>query len=675
MSKIIKDVLNTFTLENFERLYYIGTEKRGITIYKQQVRALNLVYCLQKEGIIKEDSSIAIIGGGFAGITASAAALTIGCRVVLIEQKPILLHLQTGCKTRWVHPNIYDWPEEGADFPYAGLPLLDWREGYSSDVSQDIINKYEKITKQYPDKYRELLGASFGKIDYKERRINVTKSLNKDFVRLHDKYDIIILATGFGLELFVEESNSSYWRNDDLDQPYIGKINANIREVVISGTGDGGCIELLRSIIINFHQGRLIEQFFKNCNQAEQLKARLNQIRKAAAKESKKGDDWLYQKFNHIPDGWLHDIKVYIDSQKREDTKVTLIGKEEFEKILSLESMSIFNAFAVYLLHLMNKFEYIGAKSTEKIKNRKKQKQLLVTTLEPDSEKLEISYDVYIVRRGPQETITASLEKLGLTGVPIKSTDKSAQRLWEPGWPLSIGIEGQRVEFVPPLSKAIATTFIEILGETLKHHHKDGNFTFRLTLERFIEINNALYFQQVCRYGGNTPGKGKADIGRIFDAEYGLVGFSAQIGKPVLLKREEDFNEIVKLLFVDRVPARVAKGELSSILCVPILSNAKNGKLLINSILYVDSSEKDFFATEVITTILNACRGFVHNIDNMVTNNEIKVSVNPIDMNRLGSGMKVYSSSRSLRIGNNVTGTTNFSQLCFANINTFDLYE
>src|SRR6267154_4831843 len=70
-------------------LYLIGIFARGVTVYSQQIRALNLIWALVQQGILacklQEDApdpdkraSIAIIGGGFAGLTAAAALIKKG---------------------------------------------------------------------------------------------------------------------------------------------------------------------------------------------------------------------------------------------------------------------------------------------------------------------------------------------------------------------------------------------------------------------------------------------------------------------------------------------------------------------------------------------------------------------------------------------------------------------
>jgi hypothetical protein len=88
----------------------LGCFEQRVTLYSQQVRALNLIYALLEERVVPPEGCIAVIGAGAAGMTAAAAAAFKGCRVVLLEQQSDLLSLQSGNMTRWLHPHIYDWP-------------------------------------------------------------------------------------------------------------------------------------------------------------------------------------------------------------------------------------------------------------------------------------------------------------------------------------------------------------------------------------------------------------------------------------------------------------------------------------------------------------------------------------------------------------------------------------
>jgi hypothetical protein len=55
-------------------LYVVGCFERRVTLYAQQVRALNLVYALSHEKRLDAGASIAVVGGSVAGMTAAAGA-------------------------------------------------------------------------------------------------------------------------------------------------------------------------------------------------------------------------------------------------------------------------------------------------------------------------------------------------------------------------------------------------------------------------------------------------------------------------------------------------------------------------------------------------------------------------------------------------------------------------
>ena len=67
------------------------------------------------KGVGIEGKSVAIVGAGFAGLTAAAFALeTTTAQVTLFDAAPRPLWLQDACSNRWLHPGIYDWPRPGS---------------------------------------------------------------------------------------------------------------------------------------------------------------------------------------------------------------------------------------------------------------------------------------------------------------------------------------------------------------------------------------------------------------------------------------------------------------------------------------------------------------------------------------------------------------------------------
>ncbi len=259
-----------------DNLYALGIRENSVTLYSQQVRALNLIYCLYEfDKRLKEGDKIAVIGGGLSGITAAAAAAVLGIKVDLFEQRTSLCHLQGSCTTRWVDPYIYDWPEPGSNNPYAGLPLLTWRSGIVASVIDKIFKQFFQNFVEFD--YKKIsnitlyLGAS-AKLITMENKLQVfwdnaiipenNKNRNKPDSRGGNKeYDTIILATGFGIERKVENGlTTSYWRNDTFNQPEPGVTSEKPTTFLISGTGDGGLIDLLRVRLHNFKQSSIIDE-------------------------------------------------------------------------------------------------------------------------------------------------------------------------------------------------------------------------------------------------------------------------------------------------------------------------------------------------------------------------------------------------------------------------------
>src|SRR5688500_9311081 len=101
-------------------VYVLGCFEKAVSIYLQQVRALNLVWTLNHAGTVGPGARIAVVGGGFAGLTFAVAAARLGASVWLYERQPTLLTYQRDNHTRHLHPHIHEWPREGAQRDEAG---------------------------------------------------------------------------------------------------------------------------------------------------------------------------------------------------------------------------------------------------------------------------------------------------------------------------------------------------------------------------------------------------------------------------------------------------------------------------------------------------------------------------------------------------------------------------
>src|SRR5947207_2129253 len=91
-------------------LFLLGSFAKRVTIYSQQVRAINLIDAINYYHRPLKGLKIAIVGAGAGGITAAARACEHGADVTLFEENSEVLSIQSNSRHRWLHPTIYDWP-------------------------------------------------------------------------------------------------------------------------------------------------------------------------------------------------------------------------------------------------------------------------------------------------------------------------------------------------------------------------------------------------------------------------------------------------------------------------------------------------------------------------------------------------------------------------------------
>jgi hypothetical protein len=221
-------------------LYLLGSLNRHITVHSQQCRAINLIQALSEHGGGLDGKALAIVGAGFAGLTAAAYALeSTTARVILFDVSP---------RPRWLHPGIYDWPYRGALEPCTSLPVLNWRAAAAVDVAAQIGAEWERIA------------ATKGLLQL--RLETEVKAVSADLdgrlvLKLADgqleHVDVVVLAVGFGLERG-GPGRVAYWNDaDGLDGIADGS------SVLVSGFGDGGLADVLRLCLPDIRQDSLIE--------------------------------------------------------------------------------------------------------------------------------------------------------------------------------------------------------------------------------------------------------------------------------------------------------------------------------------------------------------------------------------------------------------------------------
>src|SRR5262249_24873856 len=242
--------------------FILGTLESGITFYRQQIRALNLIYSLAeaKDATgapkVSPGSRVAIVGGGAFGTTAAAAAAYAGFRVILMERQQHLLHLQGGCDTRWLHPRFYDWPAPESESRLARLPMLDWPASTAGQVADDIEGEFLDLVKRKNEGLRYILEVSKFKIS--ESRNGIYEVHYRTTGGQHIvPCEVIIYSVGFGTEI---GENERYWRNDRLGQTELDFTGGARVRYVVSGTGDGGLVDVFRLTIRDFRHERIFSE-------------------------------------------------------------------------------------------------------------------------------------------------------------------------------------------------------------------------------------------------------------------------------------------------------------------------------------------------------------------------------------------------------------------------------
>lgn len=223
-------------------IFVLGSYERRVTVYAQQVRALNLVDALLSENLVRPNGKVAIIGGGASGVTAAAAfarSLPGLDQLDLFEARPNVLELQRG-SSRYLHPHFYDWPNPLAANVDAGLPIMNWQAGPAGDVAAALKVQFESfrqtsgLTPHLAHKVTKLDPSNLGQV-----RVVVPDSTS-----IRRIYDIVILAIGFGIERFLDKAETrSYWSPSDLAGPI--HLNDPNPRVLVSGNGDGGLVDFM----------------------------------------------------------------------------------------------------------------------------------------------------------------------------------------------------------------------------------------------------------------------------------------------------------------------------------------------------------------------------------------------------------------------------------------------
>ena len=636
----------------YRDLYLLGTFENGLTIYDQQIRALNLVWSMVQALPAKKLGSVAVVGGGFAGLTAAAGLLHKGVsHVFVFERRASLCPLQLGSDTRWVHPRIYDWPSEGSSLPTAGLPFLNWHAGRASDVAVEILRAWDEIATHATERikvYTNVKHLRVGKHSEVEW-VGETASVDQNATAAGAKktFDSVILAVGFGREF----SRFSYWRNEILGQP---ELDLGKRTYLVSGSGDSALVDLFRIRISRFRQDRILVDLFSD--NSVLLRALQKVKRRHDAHPMKPRE--LYEAFEGLASNPSSGFKRLVEALRarlRADTAAVLQMSPKVDSFKNLfESHSSFqNRFLVFAL-----FRAGGLIPTSH------------TDCDSICDEYGIQNDDVIQRHGTdrRQAVKEVLDKSLLRSCSKRITALAAHSAqpssvcWIGGYwheyssklpkeslPEDKNKDRWRKEHLPPATEVLATGFVVAVAGYLAGTGSVGD-DFRVTLHRTLYIGPEVTLQQSAQYCGNTKRLG--EVARTFAFNHGTIGYAAAKRKIVrtrLITNKESKTQYAKGLQDDMaalnltVHSQAMAPSVRSVLALPILTpNAEHSI----AVLYADSTKFNAFGDACVASVREMCSWFASRIEEVhsdrVRNFDVtKPAKFPGVSSKLGSDLKI----------------------------------
>lgn len=647
MSETAKEILKSYSASE-EELYFIGTFDVGVTVYNQQIRALNLAWALIESGKLKSEkssdkSSIAIVGGGFAGVTLAAALIkkNVNAEITLFEKRDSLIPLQQGSDSRWVHPKIYDWPSTGSEMASASLPVLNWVAGRASDVAVQVMREWKKVTnnlnsknqlttlKVYCNTHHLQICSSPLKIEWvgELRSLNPESELNQDHSQskgTSKKFDIVILATGFGLE---RDKTLSYWRNETLAQPYLGQGRATF---IVSGQGDGALIDLLRLRISEFRQDRILAELFSG---QEILIEKLRTLQK----DSKGEKIEIFQELEDLCKSSLDNVIKLLACRLRRDTQVILHIKVKtiFELFdFGKTKISFQNRILLYLLYKCGGFIPSNA-DIKIIKNE-----------------YSVPEDRIIRRHGTlrdkllKDILEDTLYNQLISKSKLTSIFQNATQEWKGGYFDSKGSLSEvlkaeesekghwRKEYLPPAIELVSNSFCAGIAGFLESLSPPPQ-NLRVTLHRVITIGNEEILQQTCDYVGNSDDAERVrnTAARTFPLYNATIGLAFQSQKIVVTASNaqgDELSNLMKDLNLNEASRKMSL-DVKSVIAIPFtcpyLSSSEAKKVF--AILFIDSYTQGIFNDEIILRLTNMVQKFINEMMKISTKKLDRISNYP----------------------------------------------
>lgn len=606
-------------LEQFkisDKKYIIGIFQNGITVYKQQIRALNIFDALVKTGRIStnKEFTIGIVGAGVAGLTFAAAALKSNINVILVEQSSNYLHLQHECLTRHIHPNLYDWPNDNAFVSYTELPVLNWKGGRAGNVARQIIKKFEIIENNLPCEisFIDLMDCSNPLIKETSHGFNIYRQEDDDYAY---HCDLIIYAVGYG-----REKGVSYWENDSKAQ-----LNNNYTEknIIISGPGDGGISDAFRFLIKGYTNSLIFDILRSNEAKYNLLREKLLFIKNRIRDEKNQNLHSHFIKINPRMYSYIIDELTQKNLFSNKHT-VYIHGKyNKIEEVYDFNKISMLNAFLLFIFKQNKNISYITGILEEKDNTD-------YLNGENVNDKFVGGTKVFKRYGTDRDEVINGLklnllEKIQLDHIKKIQQETKNHGIVEPRWKISefskiFNKNDKHYEFYTEdmvflLNKLTHKLYIRLRNAV-------PNSSFRLSLHRLIEIDKDKYYQQITPYHGYNEDFDYKDLGQVHNINRGNVGYSFKTGKPALIlrKNELEFKEIINIFNLNSEYNKFK--HTKSFLSVPILAPFENKNKIehcANIVLYIDSFDLNFFGSFATTKDESEVLNIIYDYLNAIT--------------------------------------------------------
>lgn len=460
-------ILQAMRVPGMERVFVLGSFERRVTIYSQQVRAMNLIEGLCRTEKITAGTPVAIVGAGVAGLTAAAAAAHRGADVTVIERAEAPFPLFRRAPSRWLHPFIYDWPRRGCDTDRAGLPLLDWEAG----TVEQVVAQLDLGWREHAAKVKERYSAGDIKLFPDDRGVRATWNVAPSgcgVVPDDERFDVVVLAIGFGVEDSIISGQPSYWSPDDLDEyKWFDREPGQRRRLwLVSGCGDGALTDVLRLCLLDFQHERMVGDFVSDPSILKAIE-KITQIESDPKAQDSTNPEYLSAAYKSLK------VPFVIDKLKarlRLDTAVTLNAPSPD---YFTTGSSVLNRFLLAQLRHAGAFRFLPGTvlpSTAKDGN-----EVRVDFEDGTVER----FDRVVLRHGPKSAIKKYFPTIWTATASLRETwrdaplllDRTRDRLWDIG---TFGPEVRPDPNVPatgsPVDMVVSANEHQVLANRLVEH-------------------------------------------------------------------------------------------------------------------------------------------------------------------------------------------------------------